>query len=214
MTDICRLLKEEIAATAGGVLGIGMRAGQIGCPAASCLARSAIPLAMRADAGAYAQALTERAARFSLFGRPLIKNVGHHNGHLLFYAADAFYDAALAVILKELPPIAAPGSAWHQEALPARLLYTKRRMWMLSRKADGCVTCPADEAARRALLLTAAIYARGLTRRALELRMLEASDALLTMTHHVTPYLRPRFCARCAHVADAAARVIHWGLTR
>ena len=47
----------------------------------------------------------------------------------------------------------------------------------------------------------------------LRLRLLAASDALLTMTRSVLPRLRPGLCNSSAYVAELALRILTLGLT-
>lgn len=214
MTDLYALLRAELAEKAGKLLGTDVAPAQIDCVADEYPARSAIPLAQGADAAEWALILQNGASAFTLFGVPLVQTVTHNGGHLLFAFTDEFYTAALHNALLELPRIDTPAIRISEnDAAMARLSYTLRRMWMLSRKAQGGeIACPSNPAIQRALYLALGALGRLDHPRALTLRLLEASDALLTMTRSVLPRQRPALCAKCAHVGDAAARVFALGL--
>lgn len=232
MQDWIALLRERIADMAGAVLGVPLRASQVDCPAGGeaflqcgdgaprlIAARSAAPLTCGADARAWADALRQHIA--STQAPPLL-DVQDRRGHLLFVLQDAWYTLALRDALTQLPP-AAPGGLWQEGAPLARALYAKRRMWMLARGAEGEPVCPAHPGTQRALLLCLALAeypelarapVRPLPARALELRLLEAGDALLALAHDVPPPARMARLAESAHMADAAARLLALGLYR
>ncbi len=215
MTDLYALLRERIAGTAGTLLGAEILPVQIDCPAQGCPARCALPRILGEDAAAWAQALQQDIAAFTLFGQPLLSKVEHNEGHLLFHLTDAFYTAALKIVLDELPGVTDPGPSTPQEdAARARIAYTMRRMWMLSRKARGEPKCPSNPAVQRALFLAIGVLERLNHPRALTLRLLAASDALLSMTRSVLPRQRPALCTQAAHVGDAAARIYQLGLSQ
>lgn len=213
MTDLYALLRAELAEKAGTLLGTDIAPAQIDCVTAEYPARSAAPLAAGADAAEWAYILQNGAAVFTLMGVPLVQTVEYSGGHLLFRFTDSFYTAALRRALDELPRVEGPGIPFYENnASLARISYTLRRMWMLSRKTNGEPVCPSNPAVQRALYLALGAPERIGHPRALTLRLLDASDALLCMTRSVLPRERPALCKKCAHVGDAAARVFTLGL--
>lgn len=213
MTDLYALLRAELAEKAGTLLGTDIAPAQIDCVAAEYPARSAAPLAAGADAAEWAAILQNGAAAFTLLGAPLVQAVEHSGGHLLFRFTDAFYTAALRYALNEQPCVEGAGIPFcENDAALARISYTLRRMWMLSRKTNGEPVCPSNPAVQRALYLALGAPERLGHPRTLRLRLLDASDALLCMTRSVLPRERPALCTKCAHVGDAAARVFALGL--
>lgn len=217
MMDFCAVLCHSIAAMASGLLGVPIEAAQVECPAQSntgtpCGARSAAPLYYKANAALWAETLRFGARAYTLLGEEYLSDIGSNGGHLLFHFTEAFYSAMLRQTLMELPKAFEIGSANEDNGMLARIFYTQRRMWMLSRKAEGEIRCPAQPEVQHALLLSAAACGQGITTRARELRMLAASDALLCMTHGVLPRQRPALSTQCGYVGDAAARMLAHGL--
>lgn len=247
MTDLYTLLKQSVARFLAGQAGVPIVPRQIECPAPSrrqesgqaarganeppyCAMRSAAPLAFGADPAAWIDALRPAMGEERLLGVPYLREVRHNGGHLLFFLTDDFYTQALRLALQELPPAPHAGDTWHEDAALARILYTRRRMWMLARKAQGACICPPLPAVQKALFLSLAITERPdedtrsgdasgrdapgrgvLPARAMELRLLEASDALLTMTHCVPPGQRAALLRRCGYVGEAASRLYALG---
>lgn len=213
MEDLYALLRAELAEKAGTLLGTDIAPAQIDCMADEYPVRSAAPLAAGADAAEWAAILQNGASAFMLLGVPLVQTVEHSGGHLLFRFTDEFYTAALRYALNGLPRVEGPRIPFYEtNASLARISYTLRRMWMLGRKAHGEPVCPPNPAVQRALYLTLGVPERLCHPRALKLRLLDASDALLCMTRSVLPRQRPSLCTKCAHVGDAAARVFLLGL--
>lgn len=213
MTGLYALLRAELAEKAGTLLGTNIAPAQIDCTAEGYPARSAAPLAAGANAAEWAAILQNGASTFTLLGVPLVQSVEHSGGHLLFRFTDTFYTAALTSALSILPRVDGTRiPASDRDAALARISYTLRRMWMLSRKAEAEPACPPNPAVQRALYLTLGSLERLDHPHALTLRLLDASDALLSMTRSVLPRQRPALCAKCAHVGDAAARVFALGL--
>lgn len=217
MTDFCAVLCQSIAAMASGLLGVPIEAAQVECPAQSntgspCGARCAAPLAFQADAALWAEILRRGAQTYTLLGEEYLRDISSNGGHLLFHFTEAFYSAMLRGALTELPKDFEIGSVNDDNGMLARISYTQRRMWMLSRKAEGEIRCPAQPEVQHALLLSAAVCGQGITMRARELRMLAASDALLRMTHGVLPRQRPALYTQCGYVGEAAARMLAYGL--
>lgn len=212
MTDFCTRLRQGIAAMATELLGVQIHPAQIDCPVQGSIAypfvaRSAAPLLHQADAALWAETLRQGAHAYTLLDTPYIQDIRSNGGHLLFSLTDSYYTALLRSALVELPALENPDCVTHEDAALARIHYTQRRMWMLARHAEGDIYCPPAPEVQRALLLTVATCEQGITARALILRLLAASDALLTMTHCVLPRQRPALCKQCGYVGQAAARI-------
>jgi hypothetical protein len=187
-------------------------------------ARCAAPLRLelKHDASFRADALRAQMDRPHLFGARLIGEITHSQGHILFHFTDKFYTAAVAHILLETPkttPLPPYDSNRHPNACSTRecalletAAYTQRRMWMLSRETERTEPlCPAYENVQRALLLCMGLTEKGIGRRAAFRRLEITCDALLTLSHGLVPKDRPLFLRRCAHVGDAASRLLmHW----
>ncbi len=217
LTDFYTLFRISVAGTLSSLLGCAVSPASIDCSAQGCSARSALPLQLHRDANELASFLQSHISAFTLLETALLRDIQGSGGHLLFYHSGAVCNAMLQRTLQELPPFTHPRPAYSEDPVAARMLYTQRRMWMLARKAaftpPGAPLCPASPTVQQALWLTFAVTERGISRRALELRLLAASDALLTMTHSVLPRQRPALSLASTHVGDAAARLIEHGLT-
>lgn len=234
MQDWYALLRRHIADMMHAVLGVSQPAAQVDCPAGGeaflqcgadtrlVAARCAAPLAHGADAEAWAGALWRQAENFPLGETPFLHEVHARGGHLLFVLDDAVFTLAARDALASLPP-AAPGALWREDLPLARALYAKRRMWMLARKAQGAPFCPPYPAVQQGLLRSLALAeypelarpsGRKLGKRALELRLLDAAEALLAMAYEAPPPARADLLQQSAHVADAAARLLELGIAR
>ncbi len=215
MTSHLEELRAYLAAITGELAGKTVYSHEMDCPADGCAVRCAAPLRLQMDAGTLAQKLHEALPSFKYLGVSPIARVTHSGGHLLFDLSGELYTALLVNALGEYPEAAGPGPfVAHDDAARARISYTIRRMWMLARKTrEETPCCPQNPAVQSALLLTLAIPERFHHPRGLRLRLLAASDALLTMTRSVLPRLRPGLCNSSAYVAELALRILTLGLT-
>jgi hypothetical protein len=149
--------------------------------------------------------LNERLASepIILLGTDAVKGVERAGGLLLIHFLPLFYDALIRHTIDILPePVCINGET--------RMHYALDRMMMLSRKPIA--PCPDDIYVQRALWLSFGIPERLTCKRLLDLRLRGASDALLTMTHHLPPAERPALANRSGGVARCAARLLTLGL--
>jgi hypothetical protein len=138
-----------------------------------------------------------------LMGTAAVKRFETAGGLLLVHFLPLFYDALIRHTIDILPePVCINGGT--------RMHYALDRMMMLSRKPMA--PCPDDLFVQRALWLAFGIPERLTRERPPYPRLGEASDALLTMTHHLPPADRPALTNRLGGVARCAARLLTLGL--
>ncbi len=83
---------------------------------------------------------------------------------------------------------------------------------MLSRHHG--IGCPHVWEAQRAWLLTLSVlddFSPNEENR-LKHRLLQAEEALLTMSYHLSPHERPAFLEECGELGNAAARILYAGM--
>lgn len=202
-------MREELAARAEAITGLPFAPSQFVCAKEGAPVSSAAPLQFGVDETELAAALHAALARFTLYGVPLLREVTHNQGHLLFYFTDAFYTALLKQALLHYPAAPPLNAGENLEETVRRLHYAQRRMWMLARTASGEVHCPPEPSVQRALFLTTGIPERMHHPRARTIRLNDAADALLNMFHFTPPYARHALMRESAHVGEAAARILH-----
>ncbi len=206
-------LRTYLAPVCSTIVGEPIFAEELDCPAEGAAIRCAAPLRLGQDAGTLAQKLQEALPFPPFLGANPIRRVSHSGGHLLFDLTKELYDALLISALAAYPQVQPSGPPCQcADAAQARIAYTAHRMWMLARKADCTPCCPENAAVEYALLLTLAVPERFHHPRGLRLRLLAASDALLSMTRSVLPRLRPGLCRGSGHVAELACRILSHGL--
>ncbi len=213
MTGQLEALRTYLAAVCSTITGESILAEAFDCPAEGAAIRCAAPLRLGQDAGVLAQKLQKALPFPPFFGADPIRRVSHSGGHLLFDLTKELYDALLISALAVYPQVQPSGPPCQcEDAAHARIAYTAHRMWMLARKADCTPCCPENRAVEHALLLLLAVPERFHHPRGLRLRLLAASDALLSMTRSVLPRLRPGLCKNSGHVAELACRILSHGL--
>lgn len=139
----------------------------------------------------------------TILGADAVKSFETADGLLLIHFSSMFYDTLMRHTIEILEePADVQGVS--------RAHYALNRMMMLSRKP--LASCPDDSHVQRALWTAFGITDRLCGKRALRLRLENASDALLTMTHHLPPKDRPQLFERCGGAARCAARLLYFGL--
>lgn len=198
-------VRETLASGIAQICALPVKAGNIQCPGRGCSAVSAAPLTFHLDAPEMAGCLNENRTLFGeLFGVLFVERVRAENGHLLFDFTKAFYTEAIRQTLRDYAPVSElklPENRWE---------YALWRMNMLSRK--GVHACPDDKAVQNALWLAMGIPERIGEPRLMKLRLSEAAEALLTMTHHLRPAERTKLLNECGGVAEAAQRLLDYGI--
>lgn len=208
MTDIYALLRTALSTQMSALLHVHIEPSMIDCTARNYGARCAAPCAFHADAHEWAARIEH--GMFTFFQAPLLARADANNGHLLFTFSHEFYTHILRLILEEQekkPPL--PTAEEGDTSLFAHTAYVQRRMWMVARRAKGEAHCPPHDLAQRALFQTAGIFERGISHVARMRRLQESQNALLGMLRGAQKRERPAHFEVCAHVCDAAARLLH-----
>lgn len=182
----------------------------IRCPAAGCEASTSFALFSGSDPQAVLKAFeTQLKETPPLFcGTPVFRRVFERKGHICFELTTEMYDCFVqSASGLEAAPLCGTGLD--------RTEYALNRMLMLAHTSKFYgehASCPDDPRVRRALWLCFGIVERLKSPRLLKLRINDAAQALLTMSHHLPPAQRPALLRRCGGVADCASRLLHLGL--
>ncbi len=199
-------IKQRIMTTISDEFSCEYNENAVLCPARGrYLIRSSAPQKHGADALAWAHVLNEKREKFgNLFGVPFIKSVCVDSGQLAFVLTDDYYTAALLHAKNTLDK---PKALYSGDDVELCAFW---RMKMLARK--GGESCPPYPSIQRAAFLSLAIVSRLGDNRALKLRLQEASQALLTMTHFAERADRSKLFNMSGLVGDAASRLIYMGI--
>lgn len=142
-------------------------------------------------------------------GVPVFKKTFESHGHVCFELTAAVYDIFIQAV--DLPePLLSMSTSKLKRAE-----YAFDRMLMLKHTAayyGSDNRCPDDKYVQRALWLCLGIVERLKYKRLLKLRINDAAEALLSMSHHLPPAKRAELLRRCGGVADCAARLLYLGL--